>query len=90
MPGRRLTVKEETTMTKDPICGMDVKEEEALNIIQFEQNTFYFCSRRCMDTYTLQPGMEKPAGKKGVFSRFLERLAKENEQSYGGTPPKCH
>lgn len=77
-------------MTKDPICGMDVKEEEALNIIQFEQNTLYFCSRRCMDTYNLQPSMEKPARRKGVFLRFLEKLAKENEQSYGGTPPKCH
>ena len=77
-------------MTKDPICGMDVKEEEAQNIIQSEQKTLYFCSRRCMDTYTLQPSMEKPARGKGVCLRFLEKLAKANEQSYGGTPPKCH
>lgn len=26
---------------------------------------------------------------KGMIARFLEKLAKENEKSYGCTPPRC-
>lgn len=27
---------------------------------------------------------------KGMIARLLERLAKENEKSFGSTPPRCH
>ena len=77
-------------MEKDPICGMDVKEEGAPYTLHLKHRTLYFCSSSCKDTYTRQSSMKKTGGKKGIFTRFLEKLAKENEQSYGGTPPKCH
>jgi len=77
-------------MAKDPICGMDVKEQDALHIFHLEHETVYFCSYKCKETYNKQSGKIKKAKKKGGFARFLEKLAKENEESYGGTPPKCH
>jgi YHS domain-containing protein len=77
-------------MVKDPICGMDVKKQGVLHVLDLEHETVYFCSNKCKETYTQQSGRIKKEKKKGVIARFLEKLAKENEQTYGGTPPKCH
>jgi YHS domain-containing protein len=77
-------------MAKDPICGMDIQEEGALHVLHFEHETIFFCSKTCQETYTQQPGNTKSSAKKGLFGRFLEKLAKQNQQSYGNTPPKCH
>lgn len=77
-------------MAKDPICGMDVKEESAAHLLHFAHETLYFCSEQCKQTYAQQAGIAKPPAKKGLFARFLEKLAKGNAQDYGGKPPKCH
>lgn len=77
-------------MAIDPICGMDVSEEGAEHMLHFAHETLYFCSKTCKETYAQQAGLAKPAAKKGVIGRLLEKLAKANDQSYGGKPPKCH
>lgn len=77
-------------MMKDPVCGMEVSEEKWTHLIHTEHGTFYFCSKRCRESYASQIGKNKPVAKKGFLSRFLEKLAKENEKSYGGKPPTCH
>lgn len=77
-------------MAKDSICGMDVNEEGAQHMLHFEHETLYFCSQKCKEAYAQQSGIEKPTAKKGMFRRFLEKLAKQNKQNYGDTPPKCH
>lgn len=77
-------------MAKDPVCGMDVQEKGAQHYIHFEHETFYFCSDQCKETYAQNSGTKTTTKGKGFFARFLERLAKDNEQTYGGNPPKCH
>ncbi|TFH66070.1 MAG: YHS domain-containing protein [Candidatus Zixiibacteriota bacterium] len=77
-------------MAKDPICGMDVREENALHLLHCEHETLYFCSNKCKEIYNLKTGKKKPLKKKGRIAKFLDKLAKDNEQSFGGTPPKCH
>lgn len=76
-------------MAKDPVCGMDVKEGGASHLLHIEHETLYFCSKPCKETYQ-NPEKKSTSKKKGFFARFLEKLAKSNEQAYGGTPPKCH
>lgn len=76
-------------MAKDPVCGMDVRKEDASYLLHFEHETLYFCSKQCKDTYQ-NPGKKGAPKKKGIFARFLEKLAKDNEDSFGGTPPSCH
>lgn len=71
-------------MAKDPVCGMAVSEEGAAHLLHFAHETLYFCSTTCKETYALQSRITKPVTKKGVIGRFLEKLAKENEQSSGG------
>lgn len=75
---------------KDPVCGMDVKEENVAPLLHFEHETFYFCSNQCKETYAQRQTIKKVAKKKGFFARFLEKLAKDNNETFGGTPPKCH
>jgi len=77
-------------MAKDPICGMDVPEEGASYMVHFEHQTFYFCSKRCKETYEEQAGLKKTASKKGVIGRFLERVAQGTKKTYGNKKPKCH
>ncbi len=77
-------------MMKDPVCGMEVSKEKARYMILTEHETFYFCSELCQKSYARQIGINKPTAKKGIFARFLEKIARANENSYGGKPPKCH
>ena len=77
-------------MAKDPICGMEVPEKGANHMIHFENETFYFCSEQCKESYSLRCGIKKQSSKKGLVGRFLENLAQENKKSYGDKPPKCH
>lgn len=77
-------------MTKDPICGMEVPEKRARHMIHFEHVTFYFCSEQCKKTYVQRLGISRPTSRKGAFGRFLKKVTKATEESYGGKPPKCH
>jgi YHS domain-containing protein len=38
-------------MPKDPICGMDVKPEEAFAEREYSGQVFYFCSQACVDKF---------------------------------------
>jgi len=72
-------------MAKDPVCGMDVKEEGAAHLLHLEHKFLYFCSEHCKETYG-----QRSTRKKSFFVKFLEKLAKDNNETFGGTPPKCH
>ena len=48
-------------MAKDPICGMDVKEEEAAATYEYKGNTYYFCAVGCKEKVAQDP------------ERFLEK-----------------
>ncbi len=45
----------ETTMMKDPICGMMVDEKTAKLKSEHEGQTFYFCSAGCKATFDKDP-----------------------------------
>ena len=77
-------------MATDPICGMDVQEKGARHLIHLEHETVYFCSGQCKETFAHNTKKRATSKKKGVFARFLEKLAKDNEETFGGTPPSCH
>jgi YHS domain-containing protein len=77
-------------MAKDPICGMDVNENETSHLLHDEHKTIYFCSGQCKEKYARDNGMKNVHRKKGFFSRFLEKLAKDNKETFGGSPPTCH
>jgi Cu+-exporting ATPase len=41
-------------MAKDPVCGMEVKEETAV-AHEYKGNTYYFCTIACKETFARDP-----------------------------------
>ncbi len=77
-------------MVKDPICKMDVSEEDAEYMLRFGNEIFYFCSESCKDAYREKLGLKETASKKGFIGRYLEKLAEGTKKATGGKPPRCH
>jgi len=46
-------------MAKDPICGMEVDEKTALRV-EYEGETYYFCSPGCRDRFLSEKGLLEP------------------------------
>lgn len=44
----------------DPVCGMDVVPEEAAASVEFEGETYYFCSAGCADGFEREPTQYLP------------------------------
>ena len=40
---------------KDPVCGMEIRVEDAAATEEHEGHTFYFCSADCHDTFVKDP-----------------------------------
>lgn len=77
-------------MAKDPVWTVDVSEPGAKHQITRNDKTYYFCSEHCQETFSSQPETDMTPRRKGIFTRFLERLAKENKQTFGNKKPNCH
>jgi Cu+-exporting ATPase len=48
--------EEETTMPIDPVCGMEVDEENAPGHSEYDGKDFYFCSIACQQKFAHDPG----------------------------------
>ena len=53
-PVRRL-LEGESTMTKDPVCGMDVQPEQAAGQSEYKGQTYYFCCPTCKQQFDKEP-----------------------------------
>lgn len=42
-------------MAKDPVCGMEVKEEEAAATSVYKGTTYYFCAPGCKTAFDENP-----------------------------------
>jgi YHS domain-containing protein len=42
-------------MTKDPVCGMDIEETQAVARSDFEGDDYWFCSKRCQEAFDRNP-----------------------------------
>ncbi|WP_028986773.1 YHS domain-containing protein [Thermicanus aegyptius] len=47
---------------KDPVCGMDVEVEGNELQITYGGNTYYFCSKICMEKFEKEPGSYVKSG----------------------------
>jgi YHS domain-containing protein len=44
-----------TVMAIDPVCGMDVNENNAPAKTEYNDVTYYFCSQNCRDEFEEDP-----------------------------------
>ncbi len=42
-------------MSKDPVCGMQIDEEQAAGLSVYDGKTYYFCSASCKATFDKNP-----------------------------------
>ncbi|HET8923492.1 MAG TPA: heavy metal translocating P-type ATPase [Candidatus Acidoferrum sp.] len=54
--GISLPVPGSTSKHKDPVCGMTVDPAKAAGKVEHGGKTFYFCSARCAERFSLEPG----------------------------------
>jgi YHS domain-containing protein len=83
-----LSAKNKKTVV-DPVCGMAVVPGTKEIITTVDGKTYYFCAEVCRQSFEKNPQKflhHKPAKKKGIWGRYLERLEKAN----GGKAMKCH
>ena len=73
--------------TLDPVCGMSVDVASAVHELTYKGRNYYFCADQCKKAFEKNPG--KYTKPKGPFGRFLERLAKSNEKTFGKSGPSC-
>lgn len=53
-------------MAKDPVCGMQINEQEAAGKSEYSGKTYHFCSPSCKAKFDKEP--EKYAGQGGAGS----------------------
>jgi YHS domain-containing protein len=83
-----LSAKTKKTVV-DPVCGMTVVPGPKGIITTTDGETYYFCAEGCRQSFEKNPQKflnPRPAKKKGIWGRYLERLEKAN----GGRAMKCH
>ena len=76
-------------MTRDPVCQMDLPPESTHHSSKYADKFYFFCSRACKEAFDKSPKTYL-RGRGGWWNRFLQRLAKSSQESFGSTPPKCH
>ena len=59
-----MTMKDATSVTKDPVCGMTVDPATALHT-ERDGKTFHFCSEHCREKFLSTPAGTKPEGTSG-------------------------
>jgi YHS domain-containing protein len=40
---------------KDPVCGMDVEQDQAAGQSEYQGNTYHFCSNECKEQFDQNP-----------------------------------
>lgn len=81
-----MSLNKTTAPDKDPVCGMSVDAAKAKAQTTYRGRNIYFCSQACLQTYLSHPKKYRFAKKKGVWTRFVERL----DKAMKANPPSCH
>lgn len=55
------------TSNTDPVCGMQVDDQQAAGQSNYQGQTYYFCSQGCKSKFDQQP--EQYAGRSGEAQR---------------------
>ncbi len=76
-----------TIKTVDPVCGMNVQDNNKILMSSYNGIQHYFCGKKCRKVFENNPQkyLESSPKKKGIWGRYLERLNKAT----GGRPPSC-
>lgn len=74
----------------DPVCGMKIAPRNTELVSIHEGKSYWFCAEACRRAFEADPGKYLKYKKKGRIRRWLDRMAKSNQQAFGSSGPKCH
>jgi Cu+-exporting ATPase len=89
--------EEKPRVHRDPVCGMEVAEDRAAGHIDYAGQTYYFCSRGCLDKFKTDPDRylsrqataKSPAQQRDAKAEYTCPMDPEIRQMGPGTCPKC-
>lgn len=81
-----MSLKKTTAPITDPVCGMTVDAASTKAHTIYKGQNIYFCSQACLQTFLSAPKHYRLTKKKGVWTRFVERL----DKAMKANPPSCH
>lgn len=90
------TTKPMTEPVIDPVCGMKVDPNKTDLMATYQGQDYYFCAEACRRAFVKNPKRyrePKPVNcrrPKTWWGRYLKRVAKANEELFGGSPHCCH
>ena len=80
---------------KDPVCGMTVSAEKSAGTVEHQEESYYFCSGRCLDKFAADPDrylegtQEKTARPEESSREYTCPMHPEVVQIGPGDCPKC-
>ena len=74
----------------DPVCGMTIDPDKTDLFTVFRGDNYYFCAEGCRIAFENKPLKYLKPKRKGWLGRYMDRLAKANEKTFGCAGPKCH
>ena len=83
-------------LVTDPVCYMTVDPSKTDLVVDYHGVSYYLCAKACRKVFEanpekyLEPKPTKLRGAKGWWGRYLERVAKTNEELFGGGLLRCH
>ena len=90
------TTKPATEPVIDPVCGMKVDPNKTDFKASYQGDDYYFCAEACRREFVKNPQRYQepkpvnPREPKTWWGRYLERVAKANEELFGGSSRCCH
>ena len=73
---------------RDPVCGMRVNPLGPEIWAEHQGQRYWFCDQSCRERFVADP-QAFLQGKKGFFTRWLDRLARVNQKEFGAKGPTC-
>ncbi|MGI8961657.1 MAG: heavy metal translocating P-type ATPase, partial [Bryobacteraceae bacterium] len=52
---QKQNVESELTLHHDPVCGMDIEEQDAAGTVEYKGAHYHFCSQSCLDKFKANP-----------------------------------
>ena len=82
-----------SSIVKDPVCGMDVDTKTSKRKFNYKNNDYYFCSDSCLKKFSLNPENyvegKKPAVPQDSKAIYTCPMHPEIQQVGPGSCPKC-
>ena len=92
----RQIAENETRLHHDPVCGMDIEEQDAAGTLEHNGTRYYFCSESCVDKLKAHPDQYLKPSSHGISATLTERqieytcpMDPELRQLGPGACPKC-